>query len=315
MQRWLFALLLAAAFPCANAQTPRIGVLLFTGTPGFREAFSEGLRDSGYQDGKNVRIDWRLADGRDDRADAIARELVDLKVDVIVASLSQAVRAAQKATRTIPIVMAPAGDPVAQGFVASLARPGGNISGVTGGDLSGKRLELLQEFVPRLRSVSLLVNSADPSFGKVMTEGTIAAARGAGVQVQSVWARAGQFETAFAEIAKSRPGAVIVQPSLIGPDESARQVAALALRHRLPSMSQAATFADAGGLAAYGQSWRDQYRQSGRFVARILRGETPATMPVEQGTTYELVINLKTAKALGLKVPPSILARATRVVE
>jgi putative ABC transport system substrate-binding protein len=309
------ALALFLWFGCCAAE-PRVGVLVFSGaTREFEEAFSLGLRDHGYEAGRNVRVEWRSANGSGERARAAAAEFVAMKVDVIVASLTPAVRAAQKATQTIPIVMAPAGDPVAQGFVQSLSRPGGNITGLTGGELSGKRLELLQELMPNLRRVSLLLNADDPSFAKIMTDATRAAAASAGVQVDARIAGAPQIEDAFTEIARVRSGAVIVQPSLIGPAQRAREVAALALRHRLPSISQSETFVDAGGLASYGANFRAQYRQSAGFVARILNGQQPAGMPVEQAATFDLAINLKTAQALGLKIPASVRVRATRVVE
>lgn len=317
MSRAVVALALAlASFSSGVGAQPRIGVLLFTEmSQEFRQAFSEGLRDQGYEDGRNVRLEWRSAGGSRERARALAAEFVALKVDVIVASLTPAVRAAQRVTQTIPIVMAPAGDPLKQGFVASLGRPGGNITGLTGGELSGKRLELLQELIPNLKRVSLLLNPDDPSFAKVITDATTAAAANAGIRVDATAAGAGQLQGAILEMAKARSGAMIVQPSLIGPPERAREVAALALRHRLPSISQSATFVDAGGLVSYGASFRAQYRESAGFVARILRGEKPASMPVEQASTFDLAINLKTAKALGVKIPTSILVRATRVVE
>jgi putative ABC transport system substrate-binding protein len=309
------AIALALFFGTCAAE-PRIGVLVFTDAAGeFQGAFSRGLRDHGFEAGKDLRVEWRSAGGSAERAQAIAAEFVALKVDVIVASLTPAVRAAQKATRTIPIVMAPAGDPVQQGFVQSLSRPGGNITGLTGGELSGKRLELLREMIPGLKRVSLLLNRDDPSFAKVMTDATNAVAASAGLQVDARMVGARELQDAFAEIARTHSGAVIVQPSLIGPEPRAREVAELALRHRLASISQSTAFVDAGGLASYGANFAAQYRESARFVARILKGEKPASMPVEQAASFDLAVNLRTAKALELKVPASVLLQATRVVE
>jgi len=299
------------------ARMPRVGVLVFAEmTDDFRQAFSQGLQDQGYVEGQNILVDWGAANGRPDRARALAAEYVRTKVDVIVASLTAAVQAAQKATATIPIVMAPAGDPVKQGFAASLGRPGANITGVTGFELSEKRLELLKELIADLRRVSLLLNRADPSFAKVLIEGTGTAARRAGIQLQIEMVQgADQFESAFAAMLKEGSGAVIVQPSLIGQAARASQVAKLALQYRLPSISISGTFADSGGLMSYGPNFRHQYRRSAAFVARILKGEKPDVMPIEQATTFEMVINLKTAAALGLTIPQSVLLRADRVIE
>ena len=312
----LFAAPFAAKAQLAK-KTPRIGVLVFTVMPhDFRDAFGQGLRDEGYVEGQNIHIEWRSANGRSDRATEIAAEFVQLEVDVIVASLSPAVLAAQKATRTIPIVMAPAGDPVKQGFASSLGRPGGNITGLTGFELSAKRLELLRELIPDLQKVSLLLNRADPSFAKVLLGGTEAAARNSGVRVHvQMVSGPDEFEGAFAAIAKEHSGAVIVQPTLIPPTGPASQVAKLALQYRLPSVSISATFPGSGGLMSYGLDFRDQYRRAATYVARILKGGKPDVMPIEQATRFELVINLKTAKVLGLQIPQSVLLRADRVIE
>jgi putative ABC transport system substrate-binding protein len=313
----LAAALAIFALPGTLEAQPRVGVLVFTEmNQDLRDALAEGLRERGYEEGRNLRVEWRAANGSRERAEAIAAELVGMKVDVIVASLTPAVQAAQKATRTIPIVMAPAGDPLKQGLVASLGRPGGNTTGVAGVELSGKRVELLQEVIPKLKRVSLLLNRDDPSFAKVLTDGTKAVGARLGIDVDvRLVGGADEFETAFAGMAKARTGAVIVQPSLLGPAGRVRQVAALGLRYRLPSMTQSPAFVEAGGLISYGTSFRQQYRQSAGFVARILKGESPGTMAVEQGTVFDLAINEKTAKALGLKIPPSIRLRATRIVE
>jgi putative ABC transport system substrate-binding protein len=320
-RRFLATGVLLGAPLAANAQlakkAPRVGVLVFTEMPhDFRNAFSQGLRDEGYVEGQSIRIEWRSADGRSDRAAHIAEEFVQLKVDVIVASLSPAVQAAQKATRTIPIVMAPAGDPVKQGFASSLGRPGGNITGLTGFELSAKRLELLRELIPGLKKVSLLLNRADPSFANVLIGGTEAAAKHVDIRVHvQMVSGPDEFEGAFAAIAKEHAGAVIVQPSLIPPTGPASQVAELALQFRMPSISISATFPDSGGLMSYGLDFRHQYRRAATYVARILEGGAPDVMPIEQATRFELVINLKTAKVLGLRIPQTILLRADRVIE
>lgn len=307
-----------AALPAAAQDIPRVGVLTFTTlTQDFRDAFTEGLRAEGYVEGRNIRIEWRSAEGRADRAARTAAELVGLKVDVIVASLTPAVQAAHKATRSIPIVMAPAGDPLEQGFAVSLARPGGNITGLTGVELSAKRVELLRELVPGLKKIALLLNRADPSFAGVMTRGTEAGAKRLGIEVRAYHVKsAEEFEGAFAAMARERIGAVVIQPSLIPPSGAMARAAELAIKHRIPAMSQQAIFPDQGGLISYGIDFRQQYLRAAAFVARILqKGEKPETMPIEQARTFELIVNRKTADALDLAIPQSLLLRATRVVE
>lgn len=306
------------ALPASAQDIPRVGVLTFTTlTQDFRDAFTEGLRAAGYAEGGNIRVEWRSADGRADQAAKAAAELVGLKVDVIVASLTPAVQAAHKATRSIPIVMAPAGDPIQQGFAASLARPGGNITGLTGVELSAKRVELLREIVPGMKRIALLLNRADPSFAGIMTRGTEAGGRLLGVEVRTYSVTsAEEFEGVFARMAHERVGAVVIQPSLIPPSGAMARAAGLAIKHRIPAMTQQPIFADQGGLIAYGIDFRDQYRRAAAFVARILqKGEKPETMPIEQASTFELIINRKTADALGLAIPQSLLLRASRVVE
>lgn len=305
------------ALPAKAQDVPRVGVMTFTTlTQDFRDAFTAGLRAEGYVEGGNIRIEWRSADGRAEQAARAAAELVALKVDVIVASLTPAVQAAHKATRSIPIIMAPAGDPIQQGFAASLARPGGNVTGLTGVELSPKRVELLREMVPGLKKIALLLNRADPSFAGVMSRGTEAGAKQFGIEVRSYSVKsAEEFDDAFATMARERVGAVVIQPSLI-PSGAMARTAQLAIKHQIPAMSQQAIFPVQGGLISYGIDFRLQYRQAAAFVARILKkGEKPETMPIEQATTFELVVNRKTADALGIAVPRSLLLRATRVVE
>jgi putative ABC transport system substrate-binding protein len=297
------------------SKVPRVGVLTTTPTTAIlQEAFRQGLRDHGYIEGQNILVEWRAAEGRADRAKVLAVELVGLKVDVIVAIFTPAVQAAKDATSTIPIVMAPAGAPVATGLVASLARPGGNITGIAGLDaeLQGKRLELLREFIPHLTRVSLLINAADPFAKPFVSEAQVAAKR-TGIQIHVVGVhRPQELDAAFAAMTKQRADAVIVQGALTA---SAWQAGDLAVRHRLPSMSVTKEFAESGGLMSYAASFTDIYRRAASYVDRIMKGARPGDLAVEQPTTFEFVINLKTAKALGLKIPPSLLARADQVIE
>lgn len=308
LTRFAAVVLLVLAAPVAVAaqqqtgKVPRIGVLMFTEiTDAFREAFRQGLRDHGYIEGQNVLIEWRPAAGRKDRASSLATEFVELKVDVIVATLSPAVQAAKNATATIPIVMAPAGDPVGQGFVTSLARPGGNITGVTGlsAELSGKRLQLLRDLIPNLNRVAVLINGDDP-FAKPFLHENETSTKKAGIQLHvEVVRRPEELEAAFATMAKERPAAVIVQPSLAVPAARASQIAKLALRHRLPSASQSADFAESGGLFSYGVSFTNMVRRAAVYVDKILKGAKPGDLPVEQATSFE----------------QSVLLQADRVIE
>jgi putative ABC transport system substrate-binding protein len=281
------ALLLLVVAPVAEAQpqagkVPRIGVLTFTElTAALQEAFRQGLRDHGYVEGQNVLVEWRAAEGRPDRAKALAAELVELKVDVIVANLTPAVQAAKDATRTIPIVMASAGDPVGTGFVASLARPGGNITGMTGisAELSGKRIELLRELIPGLTRVGLVVNTSNP-FAKPFVAETQAAAKRAGIQlhVEDV-RRPQQVGAAFSALTRRHVGAVIVDGAL-----TAWQAAELAGQHRLPSISNQRHYVDAGGLMSHGAQFADVHRRAASYVDKILKGSRPGDLPVERPT-------------------------------
>jgi putative tryptophan/tyrosine transport system substrate-binding protein len=311
---FLVAALVTEAQPQAG-KVPRIGVLTFTQmTAALQEAFRQGLRDHGYVEGQNIVVEWRAAEGRPDRAKALAVELAQLNVDVIVANLTPAVQAAKDATSTIPIVMASAGDPVGTGFVASLARPGGNITGMTGisAELSGKRLELLRELIPGLTRVGLLINATNP-FAKALVDETQVAARRTGVQLYVVDVRRPQeIDAAFLAMTKQRAGAVIVDGALTAP---AWQAAELAVRHRLPSLSNQRQFVDSGGLMSHGAQFADVYRRAASYVDKILKGAKPGTLAVEQPTRFELAINLRTAKALGLTIAPSLLLRADQIVE
>ncbi len=308
--------LLAAPLAAGAQQTgkiPRVGVLTFTEMNStLREAFGQGLRDHGYVEGQNILVEWRAADGRPDRAKTFAMELVALKVDLIVANLTPAVQAAKDATRTIPIVMASAGDPVGTGFVASLGHPGGNITGLTGisAELAGKRIELLRELDPGLTRVGLLVNPTNP-FAKSLVDETQAAAKRGKVQLSVVDVHGPQeVDTAFSSLTKQRAGAVIVDGAL-----TAWRAAELAVRHRLPAISNQRHFVESGGLLSHGAQLADVSRRAASFVDRILKGAKPSDLPVERPTRFELVINLKTAKALGLTIPPSLLQRADQVIE
>jgi putative tryptophan/tyrosine transport system substrate-binding protein len=292
---------------------PRIGVLTFTRmTTSLQEAFRQGLRDHGYEEGQNILVEWRAAEGQPDRARTLAGELVQLKVDIIVANLTPAVQAAKDATRSIPIVMSAAGDPIRTGFVGSLAHPGGNITGLTGisAELSGKRLELLREIVPGLTRVGLLVNASNP-FARSLIDETQAVAKTTGVYLTVVDVRRPQdVEAALARMAKERIGAVIVDAAL-----TSWRAAEIVIQHRLPSVSNQRDFVDSGGLLFHGAQFADLHRRAASYVDKILKGAKPADLPVERPTKFELVINLKTAKTLGVTIPSQLLLRADQVIE
>jgi putative ABC transport system substrate-binding protein len=305
---------LTAAAQQHEGKLPRIGVLVFTSLTTAQQAqFRQALRDYGYIEGQNVLVEWRAAEGRPDRAKALADDLIALKVDVIVAMTTGAVQAAKNATSTIPIVMM-AGEPVGSGLVASLARPGSNITGVSqiAAELSAKRIELLRELIPGLTRVAVLINETSP-FARPLLEETRTATRRAGIQLQVLDVRrAAEVEAAFSMVVKERAAAVIVASALAAP---AWRTAELALRHHLPSVYFQRQFAEAGGLMSFGPHFADMHRRTASYVDRILKGAKPADLPVEQPTRLELVINLRTAKALGLKIPQSLLLRADHVVE
>jgi putative ABC transport system substrate-binding protein len=306
---FVFSLLLALA---AQAQ-PRIGVLAFSQvTEPLKEGLSSALREVGYTEPKTILIEWRGAGGNPSQAKAHAQELVRLKVQVIIAMGTPAVQAAREATAAIPIVMAPAGDPMR--FVSSLSRPGGNVTGVAGfgGDLAGKRIELFRELVPGIKRIGLLVNTADP-FSRLFIAESRAAAAKMGIELVLADARQrDEVDAAYASLKKSGVGGVIVQGILTGPGWRAAE---LALKNRLPAQSFFGPFAQRGGLADYTQSSADVHTRAASFVKRILQGANPAELPVERPTRTELVINLKTAKALNLEIPKSVLLRADQVIE
>ncbi len=281
------------------------------------KALEEGLRDLGYVPGRNVVIEYRFADGKLERLPRLAQDLVRLKVDVIVTGSYQHVIAAKQATTTIPIVMVYVRDPVGAGFVASVSRPGGNVTGLSqdvGAEIAGKRLALLKELIPQLSRVAALV---DPGFPSALAglRAMEVPARTLGMTVVRFDTRGpGDLEGVFAAVTKARSDALVVTggPVMFN---MRTQIAQLALRHRLPSISAIIEDVEAGCLMSYGASLSDQWRRAATYVDRILKGAKPGDLPVEQPTTFDLVINLKTAKALGLTIPPSLLARADQVIE
>jgi len=309
------SLILAWPFQAVAQQTgrPTMGVLLVENREPFWSLFSEGLRELGYVEGQNLRVEFRSAGGKLNLLPELAEDLVSLKVDIIIASETPAVQAAKHATKEIPIVMAPSGDPVGTGLVASLSKPGGNVTGLSAAtaELAGKSLELIQEILPSVHRVAAL---ADPKnqFTKSFLEQINRAGSLARVDVQTVMVSnsADEFETAFESMANRSIEAIIVQPTL-----PRARIIELAREYRLVSVSGNRSFADAGGLMSYAGSLADRYRNAAPYVDKILKGAKAADLPVQQPTRFELVINLKTAKAIGLTVPPSLLARADEVIE
>jgi putative ABC transport system substrate-binding protein len=274
------------------------------------------LRELGYVEGQNLVVEYRWADGDIARLPALAAELVRLRVDVLVATTNPAVLAARQATSTIPIVFAASSDPVGTGLVASLAHPGGNVTGLSlvTPELSGKRLQLLRETLPQLARVALLWDAGNVGMADRVKE-TEAAARQLGVALHVEWVRdlAG-LDRAFATLAQARPDAFLTTVEPFTGDHRQR-IVAFAAQQRLPAMYEERDFVDAGGLMAYGPNLAANYRRAATYVDKILRGTKPADLPVEQPTKFELVINLKTAKALGLTIPQSLLRRADEVIQ
>src|SRR2546423_3623395 len=320
MQRRDFITLLggAIAAPGAALAQPtkvyRVGVLLLgnADAASFQTQLSEGLGKSGYLENQNLLLEFRSAEGKLDLLPRLAAELVALKVDVIVALLTPCALAAQKATRDIPLVVV-SGDPVGSGLVATMARPGGNVTGVSlmGAEMHGKCVELFRDIFPSVRRIAVLLNNEDP-FSKPILEQVQLAGRATGIEIAPYVRVRGQDEidTAFAAIKEAGAGAVVVQGSL-----TTKAVAEFALKHGLPAAAQTRSFAEVGGLISYGADGPQVFRQSTAFVTKILRGGNPADMPVEQPTKFELVVNLRTAKALGITIPESFLLRADEVIE
>jgi putative ABC transport system substrate-binding protein len=292
------------SFPSLSANAARI------------EAFRQGLRELSYVEGKNIVIEWRSADGKPDRLPALAAELVRLKVAVIVTSGGAPTRRAKEATSTTPIVMTNDPDPVGDGFVASLARPGGNITGLSTfvPELSGKRLEILREVVPKLSRVAVLGSSAATGYAQTLKE-IEAAAKAFKMQLQFLDVlHAKDMETAFRAASEGRAQGVLTLNSAILGSQRA-QIVELAVKKRLPVMYHQSEFVEAGGLMFYGVNVPDLSRRAASYVDKILKGAKPADLPVEQPTKFELVFNLKTAKALGLTIPQSVLLRADQIIE
>ena len=282
----------------------------------FLGEFPQGMRELGYVEGKNLVIEWRFADGEVERLPVLAAQLVRLKVDVIVASSTQAVSVAQKATSTVPIVMGNSGDPVGSGFVKSLAHPGGNITGLSNinVDLTPKLLEMLLSMVPKLSRVAVLVNPANSSHSARLKSVQTAAQR-VRVRILPVEAKTAQeIEPAFSMMRRENAGAVIVHSDAIF-NAQVRQIAELAEKHRLLSIAGIREYVDAGCLMSYGPSFASMYRRAATYVDKIFKGAKPADLPVEQPTKFEFVINRKTAKALGLTIPQSLLVSADKVIE
>jgi putative ABC transport system substrate-binding protein len=313
---------ISVAFPAEAQQTkkvPRVGYLIGASPSASlarTEAFRQGLLDLGYVEEKNIVIEWRYAEGKPDHLPTLAAELVRLKVDVIVTSGGAPTRSAKEATVTIPIVMAQDLDPVGNGFVASLARPGGNITGLSSlaPEISGKRLELLKEIVPKLLRVAVLGSSTNPGNAQSLKE-TELVAKAFGVQLQSIDVLDPKdIEAAVRAASKGRAEAVLVLASLVL-NSQRKQIAELTVKSRLPAIYYAPEWVEDGGLMSYGVSFTDLYRRAATYVDKILKGAKPADLPVEQPTKFELVINLKAAKQIGLTIPQSVLYRADKVIK
>jgi putative ABC transport system substrate-binding protein len=319
---WAIASSMAAWTQAVRAQQPATPVVGFLGSRGSGDdphllaAWRRGLKESGYVDGENVTIEYRFAENRYDRLPALAADLVRRRVDAIAAN-GPAAQAAKAATDTIPIVFTAGFDPVEMGLVASLNRPGGNITGVSILDveLGPKRLELLRELVPAATSMAVLINPSDPGRAAIISKSMQSAARTLGLQLHVLHVSTDrEIDTVFARLVQLRAGGLV-----IGGDpffnSRGKKLGALSMRHAMPAAFQFRAFAEAGGLISYGANLADSYYQMGIYLARILKGEKPADLPVQRATKVEVFINLKTAKALGLTIPPSVLVRADQIIE
>jgi putative ABC transport system substrate-binding protein len=300
------------------AKVPRIG-LLSPSSPSdtalWHQAFRLGLRDLGWVEGKNISIEYRYAEGKSDRLPDLAADLVRLKVDIIVTTVTTDALAAQKATKAIPIVMVTPSDPVATGLVESLARPGGNVTGLSqmALELAGKRLELLKEMIPKLSREAVLWNPQSAASTLNWKEIQLPA-RQLGVQLHSLEVRSpDDFDKAFEDATRARAGALFITPAPVFAT-NLKRITDFAAKSRLPSIYQWSEFPDSGGLVSYGPDRADMFRRAATYVDKILKGTKPADLPVEQPTKFEFVINLKTAKQIGLTIPPNVLARADRVI-
>ena len=300
-------------------KVPRVGFLTTFASsdiPLWREGFRQGLRDLGYREGQNIIIEYRYADGRPDRLPALASELVGLKMDVIAVETTPATLALKQATGTIPIVMTIVSDPTKSGLVASLARPEGNVTGMSLQlpDLSAKRLQLIREIIPTLARVGVLWNSTSP-ITSAQFGATEAAAQSLGIQLEKLAVEGSDdFNKAFQTATRVRTGAVLLLDDFLL-SRHISQLATLALKNRLPAMTGISGFAEAGGLATYGPNFPAISRRAAIYVDRLLKGSKPGDLPIEQPTSFELVVNLKTAKALGLTIPQPVLLRADRVIQ
>ena len=308
----------------AQSKIPRVGILFIGGRDQpHLEAFKQGLRERGYNEGKNIVLDYRYAEGKVDRLPALATELVQLKVDVIVTTSGNSARAAAQATKTIPIVLTTGADPVKSGLADGLAKPGHNVTGLSiiEEDLSGKRVEILKETFPKMTRLAYLWNpiavsysAADTTSGNPSYDEAEKITKTVGVQLLPYKVRSlAEIEKAFANMPKVRPQALLVLQSPVMTLNSKR-IVELALEQHLPGMYPSNQFAQEGGLIAYGPVIADLYRRAAIYVDKILKGANPAELPIEQPTKFELVINLKTAKQIGLTLPPNVLARADRVI-
>ena len=312
----------AAAWPLAiRAQQTAIPVIGFLngGSPDANRvaAFRRGLNETGYVEGHNVALEYRWAEGQYDRLPALARDLVRRQVSVIAATSTPAAITARAATMTIPIVFTTSSDPVELGLVASLSRPSGNVTGATqlNIEVTPKRLEILHELLPTANVFALLVNPTNP-YTEILSRNLQAAARSLGLQLHILQASTEHdFDAVFATLVKLRSDGLVIGGGEVFLDSRHGQLAALALRHAVPTIYQGRDFALAGGLMSYGGSTMDSYRVAGAYAGRILKGEKPADLPVQQTTKVELIINLKTARALGLEIPPTVIARADEVIE
>jgi putative ABC transport system substrate-binding protein len=280
----------------------------------FQLAFRNGMREQGYVEGTNIKILWRAADSDPKRAEKLAFELARMNVDVIVAVFTPAAAAAKRATSSIPIVMAGAGDPVGTRLVNSLARPGGNVTGLSANssDISGKRLSLLRDMSPTLKRIGVLINSADP-FSKPFVDELASSGQQLGLEAIVADVRqSGDIDAAFAELKKDHAGAVVIQ-ALVLTDPKA--VAAAALRHGLPALASVPDFPKAGGLISYGANTADLVRRAAVYVDKILKGAQPAELPIQEPTLFNLVVNKRTAESLGLVIPPALLIAADEIIE
>ena len=315
-----FALWGAEAQAQQPAKVPRIGYLGGTSPAAYAgriEAFRQGLRELGYVEGKNLVIERRYAEGKPDRLGELAAELVRLKVDIIISAGPAVTRFLKAATSTIPIVMTNEGDPVGSGFVVSLSRPGGNITGLSSlaPELSGKRLELLKETVPKLSRVAVLGNSTEPANAQSLREVDLAAgAMGVKVQYLDILSPK-DLETSFRAASKGRADAILNLVAGAIATANRPQIIELAVKSRLPAIYNSAEFVDAGGLMSYAASLTDLSARAAVYVDKILKGRTPADLPVEQPTKFEFIVNLKAAKQIGLTIPPNVLVRADKVIK